>query len=71
MNSAWMVFKAEVIAQYQEQKQMAEAALGRVSDATFFTHLQEQGVITPTAWPFWSSISAATSFHALDRFFDQ
>lgn len=43
MNSAWMVFKAEVIAQYQEQKQMAEAALDRVDDATFFTHLQEDG----------------------------
>jgi hypothetical protein len=43
MNSAWMAVKAEVIAQYQEQKQMAEAALGRVDDATFFTHLQEDG----------------------------
>ena len=43
MNNVWMAFKAEVIAQYQEQKQMADAALGSVDDATFFTHLQEDG----------------------------
>jgi hypothetical protein len=43
MNSAWMTFKAEVIAQYQEQKQMAEAAFGRVDDAMFFAHWQEDG----------------------------
>jgi hypothetical protein len=29
MNSSWMEFKAEVIAQYQQQKQMADAALVR------------------------------------------
>ncbi len=43
MNSAWMDFKAEVIAQYQEQKQMAEAAFGRVDDAIFFARWQEGG----------------------------
>ncbi|RIK44645.1 MAG: hypothetical protein DCC55_01915 [Chloroflexi bacterium] len=43
MNSAWIAFKAEVIAQYQEQKQMADAALGRVDDALFFAHLRENG----------------------------
>jgi DNA polymerase IIIc chi subunit len=43
MNSAWMEFKAEVIAQYHEQKQMADAALGRVDDAAFFAHLKEGG----------------------------
>ena len=41
MSSSWMEFKAEVIAQYQEQKQMADAALGRVDDAAFFTRLNE------------------------------
>lgn len=29
-----MEFKAEVIAQYQQQKQMADTALGRVDDCT-------------------------------------
>ncbi len=29
MNSSWMEFKAEVIEQYQAQKKMADAALGR------------------------------------------
>src|SRR6185503_2795749 len=43
MNSSWMEFKAELIAQYQQQKQMADAALGRVDDATFFVHLKEGG----------------------------
>ena len=43
MNSSWMEFKAEVIAQYQQQKHMAEASLGRVDDATFFAHLKEGG----------------------------
>jgi Protein of unknown function (DUF1572) len=41
MNSAWMAFKAEVMAQYQQQKQMADAALGRADDATFFARWQE------------------------------
>jgi hypothetical protein len=41
MSSAWMEFKAEVIAQYQEQKKMADAALGRVDDAGFFACLNE------------------------------
>jgi hypothetical protein len=43
MNSAWTEFKAEVIAQYQAQKQMAEAALDRTDDAAFFAHLIEGG----------------------------
>jgi hypothetical protein len=43
MNSSWMEFKAEVIAQYQQQKQMADAALGRVDDAAFFARLKEGG----------------------------
>jgi hypothetical protein len=43
MSSAWMEFKAEVIAQYQEQKAMADAALGRVDDAAFFARLNEGG----------------------------
>ena len=43
MSSAWMDFKAEVIAQYQEQKNMADAALGRVDDAAFFARLNEGG----------------------------
>ena len=41
MSSAWMEFKAEVIAQYQEQKKMADTALGRVDDAAFFARLNE------------------------------
>jgi Protein of unknown function (DUF1572) len=41
MNRSWMDFKAELIAQYQQQKQMADAALGRVDDATFFAQLKE------------------------------
>ncbi len=43
MNSSWVEFNAEVIAQYQQQKQMADAALDRVDDATFFAHLKEGG----------------------------
>jgi hypothetical protein len=43
MNSPWMAFKAEVIEQYQQQKQMADAALGRVDDAAFFARLKEDG----------------------------
>ena len=43
MNSSWMEFKAEVIAQYQQQKQTADAALGRVDDATFFAQLKQGG----------------------------
>jgi hypothetical protein len=38
-----MAFKAEVIAQYQLQKQLADAALGRVDDATFFARLPAGG----------------------------
>ena len=43
MNSLWMEWKEEVIAQYQEQKKMADAALGKVDDGLFFAHLQENG----------------------------
>ncbi len=43
MNSAWLEFKTEVIAQYQEQKKMADAALARTDDATFFASLKEGG----------------------------
>ena len=43
MSGPWMDFKAEVIAQYQEQRQMAEVALGRVDDAAFFAQLNEGG----------------------------
>lgn len=43
MNSSWMEFKTEVIAQYQQQKEMADAALARVNDAMFFAYLKEGG----------------------------
>ena len=43
MNSSWMEFKAEVVVQYQQQKQMADAALSRVDDAAFFIHMKEDG----------------------------
>ena len=43
MTSSWMEFKAEVIVQHQEQKQMADAALSRIDDAAFFAHLKENG----------------------------
>jgi hypothetical protein len=43
MNSSWMEFKAEVIVQYQQQKQMAEKALSRVDDVAFYTHMREDG----------------------------
>jgi hypothetical protein len=41
MNGSLMEFKAEVTAQYQQQKQMADTALGHVDDAAFFAHLKE------------------------------
>lgn len=43
MDSLWMEWKKEVIAQYQAQKGMADTALGKVDDALFFAHLQENG----------------------------
>ena len=43
MNSSWKEFRAEVIVQYQQQKQMAEAALSRADDVAFFTHMREDG----------------------------
>ena len=41
MSSGWMEFKAEVVAQFREQKTMADTALGRVDDAGFFAFLYE------------------------------
>lgn len=41
MNSAWLEFKAEVIAAYEDQKKMADTALARVDDAGFFAQLNE------------------------------
>src|SRR5829696_2360461 len=43
MSNLWTEFKAEVIEQYASQKEMAEAALARVDDATFFARLREEG----------------------------
>jgi hypothetical protein len=43
MNSVWLEFKAEVIAQYQQQKQLADAALNRTDDTTFFARLKADG----------------------------
>lgn len=43
MDSSLMEFKAEVVTEYQQQKQMADAALGHVDDATFFAHLKKDG----------------------------
>ena len=43
MKSSWMEFKAEVVVQYQQQKQTAETALSRVDDAAFFIHMKEDG----------------------------
>ena len=41
MSSPWLEFKAEVVVQCQQQKQMADAALGRVDDTAFFARLRE------------------------------
>jgi hypothetical protein len=43
MDSLWLTWKTEVIANYSAQKQMADAALARVDDARFFAHLTESG----------------------------
>lgn len=43
MSSAWLELKAETIAQYHQQKQMADAALANIDDAAFFTHLNKGG----------------------------
>jgi len=40
MDSSWIEFKQEAIAQYQAQKQMADAALAAVTDAGFFAYLR-------------------------------
>ena len=37
--SVWMDVKAEVLAQYRQQKQLADAAIGRVGDAALFARL--------------------------------
>lgn len=39
----WKEFKAEVIEQYQLQKKMADEALARTDDVSFFAQLQEGG----------------------------
>jgi len=41
MGSSWMEFKQEAMAQYQGQKQMADAALAAVTDAGFFAYLRD------------------------------
>ena len=43
MSSPWMELKAELVTQFQEQKQMADAALGRIDEATFFACLRQDG----------------------------
>lgn len=43
MPSPWMELKAELIAQYQQQKQLADAALAGVDDAAFFAQLRAGG----------------------------
>ena len=43
MDSLWLAWKEEVIAQYREQKQMADTALATVDDERFFARLTESG----------------------------
>ncbi len=43
MSTAWVQVKHEIITQYQEQKAMADAALQKVDDSAFFTHLSQHG----------------------------
>lgn len=43
MDSLWLAWKEEVIAQYREQKQMADTALAKVDDERFFARLTESG----------------------------
>lgn len=43
MTSWIMKYKADAIAQYRSQKQMADAALARTSDNAFFTRLRADG----------------------------
>ena len=44
MTTAWILaFKQEVLVYYREQKEMAEAALARCNDQTFFAHWREDG----------------------------
>ena len=43
MNSPWMEIKAELVSQFQQQKQMADAAIGRIDETTFFTFLRRDG----------------------------
>lgn len=43
MKSSWMEFKSEVLVQYHQQKQMADAALSRVDDDVFFAYLKDDG----------------------------
>lgn len=42
--TTWIMdYKAEVLAQYRSQKELADAALGRCTDARFFARLREAG----------------------------
>jgi hypothetical protein len=43
MDNLWLTWKTEVIAQYQAQKKMADAALAQINDARFFVFLTENG----------------------------
>lgn len=43
MQSSWLEFQQEVIAQYQEQKTLADAALAKVDGEQFFAQLREDG----------------------------
>lgn len=43
MTSSWIETKAELVSQFQQQKQMADAAIGRVDETTFFAYLRQDG----------------------------
>jgi len=44
MTTSWILeFKQEVLVYYREQKEMADAALARCNDQTFFAHWREDG----------------------------
>ena len=43
MNSPWMEIKAELISQFQQQKQMADTAIGRIDETMFFASLRQDG----------------------------
>ena len=43
MNTLWLTWKEEIIAQYRAQKQMADAALSKIDDRRFFAFFNENG----------------------------